>query len=316
MDPVPTLSHRHSLRRWSLASGFTAFAARQAKGIRMLMYHGVDSVFTAQDLDEQLAWIKARHPILPFAEVAERMRNGKPLPDFAVVLTFDDGLRNNVTEAAPVLLKHQVPATFFVCPDLIDAHQWVWTYEVRARLRDLTEEALKGIAQRCGSGDLNTLDAFMKWAKKLPQTQRQTMLDTVRAATVSFTPSKAHCRSYDLATWDELQTLDSRLITIGSHTMSHPILSSLTDAEIEYELEQSKQALMERGLTKDSAALLCYPDGNHDERVLACARQHYTAACSTRKGIITDASPLHALPRIGASSPLADVAWRLWRPQG
>ena len=98
--------------------------------------------------------------------------------------------------------------------------------------------------------------------------------------------------------------------------MSHPILSSLTDPEIEHELVQSKEALLERGLMKDSASLLCYPDGNHDDRVLACARQHYTSACSTKKGIITDGSPLFALPRIGAASPLADVAWRLWRPQG
>lgn len=275
----------------------------------MLMHHGVGEGFEPEMLDAQLAWLKARHPILPFDEVAARLRAGKPLPDFAVVLTFDDGLRNNVMEAVPLLLKHQVPATFFVCPGLIDAGTWIWTYEVRERLKGLQAGRLRALGGAC-----DTIDALVAWMKRQPNDRRLAALENVRAATPEFKVTPAHRREYDLASWEELAALDRHLITLGSHTLSHPILSNLSDGELENELSASKQALLARGLMKEDSASFCYPDGNHDDRVLACARRHYSSACSTRKGLITAASPVLAMPRIGANSSLEDVAWRLWRP--
>lgn len=307
-------SFKQTLRRWALDTGITSIASRRVKGVRMLMHHGIGEGYDAKALDEQVSWLKARHPILPFHEVADRLRQQKPLPDFAVVLTFDDGLRNNLTEASPVLLKHQVPATFFVCPGLIEGNQWVWTYEVREKLKSLSQEQLRELGRRCSGTACDTIDAFVAWMKKQSNARRQEALEAVRAATSGFEVTAVHHREYDLAGWDELRGLDRRLITIGSHTMSHPILSSLTDIELENELKASKQALLAQGLVEDKRTLLCYPDGNHDARVLACARQHYLAACSTRKGLITAASDPFAMPRIGANSSLEDVAWRLWRP--
>ncbi|MDB6121002.1 MAG: polysaccharide deacetylase [Verrucomicrobiaceae bacterium] len=307
-------SFKQTLRRWALDAGITSLASRRIKGVRMLMHHGVGEGYDAAALDKQIAWLKARHPIMAFHEVATSLRQGRSLPDFAIVLTFDDGLRNNLTEAYPVLLKHQAPATFFVCPALIDAGQWIWTYEVRERLKSLSQEQLRALATRCSGKACDTLDAFVSWMKKQPNAGRLEALEAVRSATSSFEITETHRREYDLASWDELAALDNRLITIGSHTLSHPILSSLAGGELDNELKGSKQALLAKGLMTEDKAFLCYPDGNHDKRVLACAERHYSAACSTRKGLIASTSPVFAMPRIGANSALEDVAWRLWRP--
>ena len=316
MPPTLTQPSRPALlRRLALGSGLVTLAARRTKGVRVLMHHGVGAGYGAQALDEQIAWLKARHPILPYPEVADRLRNHRPLPDFAIVLTFDDGLRNNLTEAFPVLQKHQVPATFFVCPALIGTGQWIWTYEVRERLKRLSTAELQALGTRCADKPFDTIEQAARWMKQQPNDRRFEALEAVRSATAGFQVTDAHRREYDLASWEELQVLDRRLITIGSHTQTHPILSSLTDAQIEEELKQSKDALLARGLMDEGTALLCYPDGNHDDRVLASAQRHYVAACSTKKGVVTASSPLHAMPRIGANSSLEDVAWRLWRPQ-
>ncbi len=301
---------KQTLRRVALNTGLAGLAARGAKGVRMLMHHGVSGAFGPERLEEQIIWIKARCPILPFGEVATRLRDERPLPDLAVVLTFDDGLRNNVTQAYPVLLKHQVPATFFVCPGLIDTGGWVWTYEVRERLKGLAKEELQSLAGK----PLETVDQVVSWMKKQPNAQRVQMLEAIRSATPGFQVTETMRRDYDLASWEELAKLDRRLITLGSHTMSHPILSSLPPDELESDLKTSKEALVAKGLSAADETFFCYPDGNHNDAVVACAAKHYAAACSTRKGFITAASPLMAMPRIGATGSLEDVAWRMWRP--
>jgi peptidoglycan/xylan/chitin deacetylase (PgdA/CDA1 family) len=301
------------LRRWSFEWGITDRAARTQKGVRMLMHHGIDGAYQVKTFEEQLVWIKSRYTVLSMAEAVERLLNARALPDFAIVLTFDDGLRNNLTEAYPLLLKHQVPATFFVCPGLIDSGLWIWTYDMRERLKTLSQEELVSLAtQVCGS-PLRTIETFVAWMKKQPNAQRHHAMEQVRAATPAFEPGERLHRDHDLMSWAELHSLDQRLITIGSHTMSHPILPSLCEAEIETELKDSKAALLEHGLIREPA-LLCYPDGANDERVIASARRHYAAACSTKKGLVTSSSPLFALPRIGANSRIEDVSWRLWRP--
>lgn len=301
---------KQTLRRAALSTGLASLAARGAKGVRMLMHHGVSGAFGPETLDEQIAWIKTLCPILPFGEVAARLRDGRSLPDLAVVLTFDDGLRNNVTQAAPVLLKHQVPATFFVCPGLVDGGAWVWTYEVRERLKKLPQKKRQALTGQPSE----TVDQVVAWMKKQPNAQRVRALEAIRSATPGFQVTEVMRRDYDLASWDELTALDRRLITIGSHTMSHPILSSLPPDELEGELKTSKEALAARGLSPAGETYLCYPDGNHNDAVVACAGRHYAAACSTRKGFISSGSPLMAMPRIGATGSLEDIAWRFWRP--
>jgi peptidoglycan/xylan/chitin deacetylase (PgdA/CDA1 family) len=112
--------------------------------------------------------------------------------------------------------------------------------------------------------------------------------------------------------WPEIEALDRSLITVGSHTSTHPILPSLDDRGIERELGGSLAELRAHGLAQDRP-LLCYPNGDHDYRVLEAARRHYHGACMTTKGLVNAGTAPHELPRIGANSPLHDVAWRMWR---
>lgn len=303
------------LRQVALGTGFTGLVARHRSGVRMLMHHGVGDGYRAEALEQQILWLKASFTLLPFGEIAQRLRDGRPLPERGAVLTFDDGLRNNVAEAYPVLQKHQVPATFFVCPGLIESGQWIWTYEVRERLKSMPLGQLRELGVRCLDQPTTSIDSFVSLMKRQPNNQRLQTLSAVRSATPNFQVTEQHRREYDLASWAELASLDRRLITLGSHTMSHPILSSLTDEELDRELRESKEALVARGLASADETYFCYPDGNHNDKVLACARNHYAAACSTRKGFVTANSPILAMPRIGANSSLEDVAWRMWRPE-
>src|SRR5689334_9290881 len=102
------------------------------------MFHGIEPQH-AEVFERQLKYIASRYEVVPLAELTKR---GSALRH-EIALTFDDGLLNNLTIAYPILRKLSLPATFFVCPALIDAGAWLWNHEARARLQSL-EKNLRG----------------------------------------------------------------------------------------------------------------------------------------------------------------------------
>jgi peptidoglycan/xylan/chitin deacetylase (PgdA/CDA1 family) len=97
-------------------------------------------------------------------------------------------------------------------------------------------------------------------------------------------------------TWDELRSLVERGIEIGSHTETHPHLTSLSDQELRLELQDSRERL-EEGLGV-ACRFLAYPYGEEDQRVRAAARSSGYEAAFALPGrqALPDA---YAVPRVG-----------------
>jgi peptidoglycan/xylan/chitin deacetylase (PgdA/CDA1 family) len=151
-------------------------------------------------------------------------------------------------------------------------------------------------------------DAFRNVAEHaVPVLERLGMTATVFAATgfaahgrppdipELAAEARAHPEKLRTLTWEDLRALAERGFEIGSHTVTHPHLPRLSDAELERELAESR-ARCEDELGRP-CPFLAYPFGEHDARVQAAARRAgYEAAFGLRAG--TDrANPL-ALPRV------------------
>jgi peptidoglycan/xylan/chitin deacetylase (PgdA/CDA1 family) len=115
--------------------------------------------------------------------------------------------------------------------------------------------------------------------------------------------------------WDELKSLDPGLIMIGSHTLTHPILVTLSQAEIVSELRESRRYL-EQKLDR-AIDFFCYPNGAYDARVYEAVKNNYRAAVTTETGVLNgkEQLDLHRLPRIPSAENPALTAWRLHRPE-
>lgn len=256
------------------------------------MYHGTPRRDAAA-LERQLRLVRLAFPVVPLEKLADG-GNGRA----RVALTFDDGLRNNISVAYPILRKLGLTATFFVCPGLIEADSWLWNHEARERLRSLDAHGLVEIAA-CIGAPIDGVEPIVEWMKTLKIAERRRVERQIREATPNFKPSAEQREEFDLASWDELAKLDTKTVTIGSHTMTHPILTSLSDEETEGETRESRFTL-ERRLERE-VSIFCYPNGDLNDGALASARRHYRSAVTTEAGRLQGSVDPHLLPRYSAT---------------
>jgi peptidoglycan/xylan/chitin deacetylase (PgdA/CDA1 family) len=229
-----------------------------------------------------------------------------------VYMTFDDGLRNNLTVAYPQLEKRSIPATFYVCPQLIDSNAWIWTHEMRARLGTLPIGAHERLSHDLFGSRLSS-DDIVSRMKELTTPKRRSIEATIRLATPAFTPTDEHANAFDLMCWDDLTKVDGDLITIGSHSMTHAMLDSVTAEEAEYEIGASRTAL-ETALDRE-VVHFCYPSGQYGNAAEAVVRKIYRTAVTTELGPLPSAGEInpYRLPRVAAYSDFGDMAWLLYR---
>lgn len=258
---------------------------------RILMYHGTPRADAAA-LERQLRLVSLAFPIVPLKTLMQG-GNGRA----RVALTFDDGLRSNIDVAYPILKKLGINATFFVCPGLIDGEQWLWNHEARQRLLSMGVDAVNELADTIGA-PMGDAEGIVEWMKTLQIAARRQVEKQIRDATAKFKPSNEQREEFDLAGWDELKRLDANTVTIGSHTMTHPILTSLSEEETEAETRDSRFAL-ERRLDRE-VSIFCYPNGDLNDAALDSARRYYRSAVTTEAGRLEGERDPHRLPRFSA----------------
>jgi len=212
----------------------------------------------------------------------------------ACLVTFDDGWYDNETFALPVLERTGVPMLLFVATNYIDSNECFWQETLAAHLyaargaRGNSEARL--VFDELGARELGHLDgaearraalaavARVKARRLNPVHLIQRLREAVPATADS---ASREDRFLTLAALRKLMA--SPCITLGSHSMTHARLPLETDAVIEAELEGSRDVITEwTGRKPDT---LAYPNGDHDERVVAAARKAgYRIAFTTETG--------------------------------
>ena len=229
------------------------FHWRAARSLAVLAYHDIrDQDRFAAQLDHLS---RAASPV-SLDEVVRAAEGGGGLPRRAVLVTFDDGHRDVFDVAMPMLRERGIPATAFAVAGLIgtDAPHW-WT-EVKELVR--AGGAAPAVA------DLQPDDA-VRALKRVPNDVRVRSIEELRR-TASRPASPV-----DQLTGQELARLESEGISIGSHSLTHPCLSTCDTETIRIEVERSHAILA--GALGHEIASFAYPDGDRDARVSDAVRK-------------------------------------------
>lgn len=298
------------------AAHLTTYSVRKARSQRrprILMYHAIDHDFHPRltEFERQLSLFKRHFHLVALGELLDRRVNGT-LSGYEVVLTFDDGIQNHFSTVYPALQRYAAPATFFVCPMLIETGRWIWNMELRARIKSMAPSERQKLALQFGLTHAQP-DDLVEWAKTLALGERERFEEVVRQHSSGWRPTS---RQNDLSaplTWSQLCSLDPSLVTVGSHSSTHPILTNIQPAEAEAEIRESR-ATLEAKLQRP-VDCFCYPNGIYNLQVAELARRHYRASVTTQVGLVANHASDHLLPRIsaGASDNFSTFLWRLHR---
>jgi peptidoglycan/xylan/chitin deacetylase (PgdA/CDA1 family) len=237
-------------------------------------------------LARQLRFLQRAAHVVDLSDAIETMRSGATLPPRAVALTFDDGYRDNLTEAVPLLRELGLGATFFLVPEVLSRASVPW-WEVLGAAFDGTHRrnlvwdgrvlSLEGAARR---------PSYEVVCEALKRVDERTRREQVRALVDRLRPGVEADVERLFLDWDEARTLVRHGMRVGSHSLDHVILANEAAAEQHRNLCESRRAL-ESHLDVE-ITLLAYPNGGPDDfdRVTEEAAHNagYRAAVTTIPG--------------------------------
>lgn len=207
------------------------------------------------------------------------------LPQKLIHLTFDDGYKDVLHVALPILRELNIPFTFFISTDIIEHQSFMWWYI----LEDYVNSQL-GINcnTELSSGDIEMQNKlYNRYHAEISE------FDTVESQKwfeerhfLYEEMNQKYNQIYNL-TWDELETLShDPLCTIESHTVTHARLSKLSPEQIRKELQDSKEIPEKRLDIKIQH--LSYPYGSCSKLV-----SEITKKCGYKSGILSYGGAVH-----------------------
>jgi peptidoglycan/xylan/chitin deacetylase (PgdA/CDA1 family) len=277
---------RRVLYPWLANSGYLR---RRAGGgsFCAITYHGVlpdgyevfdpqqdGSLVTAENFRSQLRLLKECYHIVSPEQVRDWITLGKDLPSLSILLTCDDGLKNALTGMLPILREEELSCLFFVLGAPLSGDCPILWYEDLYLLMlsappgnysfDFANISLEAAnrAQRRSAwwGMVKKLSAF-------DQAGRMRFLDAARVKfglhdgwSTDGWNSEAQRHRFSLLNANDVRQLVAQGMTVGSHTLNHPILSQQTAEEAWKEIAESRN-LLEKA-TGQPVWALAYPFGD------------------------------------------------------
>ena len=310
------------------AAGFASVLERIAASPRdsfaVLTYHRVDrpdarpwlnpSLLSATPagFEAQMTALLRRHQPISLSDLLAAHRSTRrPLPERAVLVTFDDGYRDFIEHPWPVLRRLGIPATLFVPTSYPDADRPFWWDRLWRALREAPAGTLHSPAGRL---DLDGAASRRAAARVLIQhhkrllhddamasvdqvIERLSMNGSVTTGATTAVPSRvigarrARGRARpggeaDVLGWDEIRGLAAAGLDVAAHSRSHPLLTRLTPEAMEAEAAGSRDDLEQRLGKRAFANVFAYPAGAHSDQTRdALAHQGFELAFTTDRGI-------------------------------
>jgi peptidoglycan/xylan/chitin deacetylase (PgdA/CDA1 family) len=306
------------------------------KGI-IMVYHHIATVshdpwgiaVTEKNFAEQLGILKSYADPIPLKTMMGA-RSDSDLPPRPVSITFDDGYIDNFTVAAPLLSNLRIPGTMFLttgysgmtreywwdaleqlvfgfgsCPTSLDfevkGQRMSWTYEGVAERRSGGQDSRGWRAWEPATGPRESLYQWLyNLLARLPMKEKDSVLDQLQEHSGVHAIVRPGSRT---GSEEEVRALAlNDYVEIGAHTVTHPVLSSISPNEQRQEIEGSRASL-ERLIGRPVESF-AYPYGkrmHYSKTTTALLRDlGFQCGCSNYWGVVTTSTNRFELPRIQA----------------
>lgn len=334
-DPTPrpgsawTSLKRAVLHGLQSASDLTGLASlyvrgRGVRGATILMYHSVARAPEAQwvdpryhvtpdEFEAQMAFLARNRQVVSMTDLVAALEENRDLPAGTVALTFDDGYLDNLTVAAPVLEKHGLPATLYLCSSYVSRSENQWIDRLYGLFRARTKEELAFEQEPSVRFDLSNPGqerlAYRAAGKILLEgdlDRRRQCFEEIERRLAPESPGPRLTLS-----WEEVRDLVRRFpkFEIGAHTCNHLDLprfeGELAESEIAGCTEEIRRELGARPVHFSFPYNRWSPQSQ--ERV---RRNGYRSAVGAgTEYLVTGRSDRYAIPRIDSGMPLRRLSF-------
>jgi peptidoglycan/xylan/chitin deacetylase (PgdA/CDA1 family) len=240
-------------------------------GLLVLNYHRIGNAATApffreafsataSQFDKQLAFLSKNADVIrgddiPSVIAGQRGRH--------ILLTFDDGYVDNFDCAYPLLRQHGLTATFFICTGLLDHRRLSWWDEISWMVGTSQKHSLVlrpwfETPIPLGHDREPAVRDVIASYRSLDGDETAGFLDAVGEAAGTGRSPQSLARDLWMS-WDQVREMRAGGMTIGAHTVNHPILSRLTAAQQLAEIAGSRDRIAAE--LDETPQLFAYPVG-------------------------------------------------------
>lgn len=303
---------------------FLVFRLINRRKIVVLSYHGLlnsdedsdysDSIFLRlSEFSKQMKFLLKYYNPISLSTLVALIRNGTRVPNYSLVVTFDDGYRSNYTLAYPIMKTMKIPFTIFLTTDLIGTNNLLWTEKVRRTVMHRPGDFISfQLGQTVKKYPTRTFDEkkfaatkILENLKAMPVKIRNTELKNLamKSKLLESETNKIpnHWRFLE---WEQIVEMKKNNVEFGSHTLSHSILSSIHDQQDLFKEIRDSKACIEKHTDKP-CTLFSYPNGRKgdftDYHKFLLKKAGYNCAVTLLDGLNDCHTDLFAFRRLNIS---------------
>lgn len=219
------------------------------------------------DFQKQMRYLQETHEIISFQKLHQAFTEKKSLPRRAAIITFDDGYKDNYTEAYPILKKYNIPATIFLTTGHIETNKMFWWNIIgyvlcNTKLKKIELEEFGDVIPPSSKENMfYSLRMTYQKFKNIPEEKKKKLIDQLLQKSDVNIP-KGLGKDLMLS-WDNIKEMNENGIEFGAHTVTHPILTNVPLNQAKLEIVESKKTI-EKRLGKP-VTTFCYPNGFTDD---------------------------------------------------
>lgn len=211
-----------------------------------------------------------RYELLTLEEVFRRLGgNGPPLRR-AVAFTIDDGYWEQAEIASPLFEEFDCPVTTFVTTGFLDGRLWFWWDRIEFIFHQTRRN---GLSIQIGSANQryewhseiereNVKADFVARCKSMRDADKQAAIERLAVKAEVGLPEDPPPK-YAPMSWEDLRRAEGRGMAFAPHTVTHPVLDRVSDAQSRRELVESWQRL--RSEARNPVPIFCYPNGRYED---------------------------------------------------
>lgn len=281
-------------------------------GIPPTISHHVDL------FERQIEMMSKNFNLIDMDTISDTLSSKASFPRRSVAITFDDGYRNNLTLATPILEKFNVRGTFYVLSELLEHPVVPWFCQTHEYFRRCSVQRWQNPISRMESSletptDRNSEHRIVNGAlAKMDHHSRIRALEEIRSALDATSLDFGNL----LLSQDNLSELIDRDHCVGSHTHSHPNLTLVTEQEAKFQIVQSRNTL--GAAFPNKIRHFCFPNPFHQPHWSKSVcnmveNAGYDSAVTCSRGIITGSTDKYAIPRCAVPHDVEQLKWDLNR---